>query len=135
MSFKSLTSVTFLWAFLLMACASPSHFLPIEKIPAGNSEEIHISKSYDFVFLSVFDAVNASDHWAPSQTLKDEGLIRLRNTQFSKIDDSSARAVDVRIRRDSLTQTSVFLDQDSRRVIGADEVLNAIRKKLIAPSV
>ena len=134
MNFKSLTSITFLWAFLLTACASPSNFLPIEKIPAGNSEEIHVTKPYDFVYLAVFDAANSSDHWTPSQTLKDEGLMRLRNTQFSRFDDSSARVVNVRIRRDSLTQTSVFLEEDSRRVIGADEVLDIIRKKLATPT-
>ncbi len=130
MRFKSLVGVSLLLAFFFTACAHTSDYLPIEKIPAGNNQEIHVAKAYDFVYLAAFDAINASSHWAPDLTSKDDGLIKARNTQYSRLDDSSNRIVLVRIRRDSLTQTSLYLDPGSRNVIGADEVLDAIRKKL-----
>ena len=124
------TGVLLLLVWAVAACASPSAYLSIEKTPASNYEEIHVDKAYDFVYLSVFDVVNALDGWTPEVTRKDEGLIRLHNTQSGRLDNSSLRAVNIRIRRDNQTQTSVFLDSDSTRVIGADEVLAAIRKKL-----
>jgi hypothetical protein len=120
-----------LWVSLsLSACASSDKLLPLGSVPATNNEEIVISKPYDFVYLSVFDVVNGLSKWTPEKTLKDEGLIALKNTQFSRFDDSDNRNIHLRIRRDNPKQTSVYLDPDSRRVIGADEVLLAIRKKL-----
>ena len=117
-------------AFFLTACAGASNYLPMDKIPAGNSQEIQVSQPYDFVYLSVFDTANMLTKWTPDKTLKDEGLIRLQNTQFGRLDDANLRVVNVRIRRDSAKQTSVFLEKDSQRVVGADEILDAIRKKL-----
>lgn len=120
-----------LWGSLgLSACASSDKLLPLGSVPASNNDEIIVSKPYDNVYLGVFDAVNGLSNWTPEKTLKDEGLISLKNTQFSRFDDSDNRNINLRIRRDSPKQTSVFLDPDSRRVVGADEVLLAIRKKL-----
>lgn len=115
--------------FVLTACAGASDYLPMDKIPAGNSQEIQVNKPYDFVYLNVFDTANTLTRWTPDKTLKDEGLIRLQNTQASRLDDASLRVINVRIRRDSATQTSVFLEKDSQRVVGADGVLDAIRKR------
>ncbi len=131
---KYLAGTYLCFALGLAACAGSQKYLPIEQIPAGNNEEIHVAKAYDFVYLNVFDTVNALPDWAPDKTLKDEGLIRLKNTQFSRFDDSSNRVINLHIRRDSALQTSVYLDPDSRRVIGADQVLAAIRKKFSIPA-
>lgn len=115
----------------LAACAGPSSpYLPAEQVPAGNSREIRVNKAFDFVYLNTFDAVNMMPNWIPEKTIKDEGLIQLKNKEYSRFDDSDRRVINLRIRRDSPTQTSVFLEQDSQRVIGADEVLAVIRKKL-----
>ena len=130
MKFNFSKRVFLLATFVLTACAGASSYLPMDKIPAGNSQEVQVNKPYDFVYLSVFDTANTMTKWTPLKTLKDEGLIRLQNTQFSRLDDASLRIVNVRIRRDSSTQTSVFLEKDSQRVVGADEILDAIRKKL-----
>ena len=137
MKSKYLAGVYLGCVFFVAACASAPKFLPIEKIPAGNNEEIHVEKAYDFVYLNTYDAVNVLSNWVPDKTLKDEGLIRLQNTQFSRFDDSDNRTINLRVRRDTAKQTSVFLDPDSRRVIGADKVLDAVRKKLnvVPPTV
>lgn len=113
-------------------CSNTASYIPLEQIPASNNDVIKVEKAFDYVYLAVFDAVNELEGWSPSKTLKGEGLIYLQNARFSRLDDSSARAVGVRIQRDSQTQTSVFLEPESRRIIGADEVLAAIRKKLDA---
>lgn len=113
-----------------VACAGKTpYYLPFGKIPAANSQEIHIAKAYDFVFLNTFDAIGTLPNWVPDKTRKDEGLIHVRNTQYSRLDDSDLRMISIRIRRNDAQQTSVFLEPESRRVIGADEVLDAIRKK------
>lgn len=130
MNLKLLSGTFFVTAFFLAACASSSPYLPVEKIPASNSEEIHVDKAFDFVYLNVFDAANEMKTWSPTKTLKDEGLIQLRNSQFSRFDESDRREIYLRVRRDTPMKTSVFLEPDSRRVIGADEVLAAVRKKL-----
>ncbi|HRK62439.1 MAG TPA: hypothetical protein PLY88_07835, partial [Candidatus Omnitrophota bacterium] len=113
----------------LSGCAGKSSYLPADQVPAGNSQEILIEQPYDLVYLAVFDTVNDLTEWSPDKTLQTEGLIRLRNTQFSRFDDSDRRFIQVRIRRDGQFQTSVFLDPESRNIIGAAEVLDAIRKK------
>ena len=137
MKSKYLAGVYLMLTLLVVACAGSSKYLPLEQIPAGNNEEIHVDKAYDFVYLNTYDAVNVLSSWVPDKTLKDEGLIRLQNTQFSRFDDSDNRTINLRVRRDSAKQTSVFLDPDSRRVIGADKVLEAVRKKLnvVPPAV
>ena len=135
MKSKYLSGVYLLAVFLAAGCANAPKYLPIEQIPASNYEEIHVDKPYDFVYLNTFDAVNVLPNWAPDKTLKDDGLIRLQNSQFSRLDDADNRVINLHIRRDGAKQTSVFLDPESRRVIGADEVLKAIRKKLGVPAV
>ena len=124
---KELFLLTF---FVLTACANSSQYLPLDKIPEGNNQEIQVNKPFDFAYLAVFDTANEMKNWTPTQTSKDEGLIQIKNTQFARFDDSNLRVVNVRIRRDSAEQTSVFLEPDSRRVVGADEILDAIRRKL-----
>jgi len=126
----ALLSVLFAGAIFFSACSTQSSLIPWEQVPAGNSDEIQVEKAFDYVYLAVFDVVNELDGWAPDKTLKEEGLIRLQNTRFSRLDDSDARVIKIRIRRDSQIQTSVFLDPDSRRIIGAGDVLTAIRTKL-----
>ena len=129
---KSKFSVVFSFLFTLglAACAGSSAYLPIAEIPESNRQVIQVDKAYDFVYLAVFDATNGLSGWAPLKTLKDEGLILLKNTQFSRFNDADSRVISLRIRRDSSTKTSFFLEPESQRVIGADEVMNAIRKKL-----
>lgn len=131
MKFKFSIALFLGLSLIFAACAGKSSpYLPIEKVPASNSQEIKVEKGYDFVYLSVFDTVNNLSSWKPDKTLKEEGIIRLRNTLFSRLDDSDLRVITLHVRRDSVTQTSVYLDTNSRRVIGADEVLAAIRQKL-----
>ncbi|HCM43157.1 MAG TPA: hypothetical protein DIS66_07605 [Candidatus Omnitrophica bacterium] len=121
--------LSLIFCFALSGCAGKSSYLPADQVPAGNSQEILIEQPYDLVYLAVFDTVNDLTEWSPDKTLQTEGLIRLRNTQFSRFDDSDRRFIQVRIRRDGQFQTSVFLDPESRNIIGAAEVLDAIRKK------
>ncbi len=117
------------FALVLSGCAGKSSYLPIAQVPASNFEEIRVAKPYDFVYLGVFDTVNELSAWNPEQTLKADGLIVLQNSQFSRFDDSDRRVLRLKIRRDSQYQTSVFLEPESRSVIGASDVLEAIRKK------
>lgn len=119
----------FLAVLMVSACAGKSPYLPFKQIPASNFQEIQVAKSYDFVFLGTFDAISLLPNWRPSKTLKDAGLIVARNIRYSRLDDSDMRVISIRIRRDNAEHTSVFLEPDSRRIIGADEVLAAIRKK------
>ncbi len=135
MKLKYLTGIYLLAFFCAGGCGSTPKYLPVEQIPASNFDEIHIGKPYDLVYLNTFDAVNVLPNWVPDKTLKDDGLIRLQNTQFSRLNDADNRVIHIRLRRDAARQTSVFLDPESRRVIGADEVLAAIRKKLGVPTV
>lgn len=126
---SSIASLAFVVFLILSVCAIKTPFVFAEGV-TSSSQEIQINKPYDFVFLAVFDTVNELPDWVPEQTYKAEGLIRIRNSQFSRFDDSSRRIVEIRIRRDSTAQTSVFLDPKSSGAIGASDVLEAIRKKL-----
>lgn len=135
MKSRYLAGVYLLCALGMAACESTPKYIPVEQIPAGNYAEMHVDKTYDFVYLAVFDTLNGLNSWAPDLTLKDDGLIRLHNTRFSGLDDADRRIINIRIRRDNPNQTSVFLDPDSRRVVGADDVLAMIRKKLGVPAV
>ena len=121
--------LSLIFCFALSGCAGKSNYLLPDQVPPGNSQEVLVEQPYDFVYLAVFDTVNDLTEWAPDKTLQTEGLIRLRNTQFSRLDDSDRRFVQIRIRRDGQFQTSVFLEPESRNIIGASDVLDAIRKK------
>lgn len=125
----SISFLSFALCLVLSVCAVKPSFVLAEPVSSSNSEEVRVNKPYDFVFLAVFDTVNELPDWVPEKTLKAEGLIRLYNSRYSRLDDSSRRVVQIRIRSDSTLQTSVFLDPDYRNVIGASEVFEAIRKK------
>ncbi len=125
----SISSLAFALCLILSVCAVKTSSFAAETVSASNSDEVRVDKPYDFVFLAVFDTVNELPDWIPEKTLKADGLIRLYNGRFSRLDDSSRRVVQIRIRSDSKLQTSVFLDPDYRNVIGASEVFEAIRKK------
>jgi hypothetical protein len=126
----SISSLAFVVWLVLSVCVVKPSFVSAELVSPATSEEVRVNKPYDFVFLAVFDTVNELPDWVPEKTVKAEGLIRLYNSQYSRLDDSSRRVLQIRIRSDSTLQTSVFLDPDYRNVIGASEVFEAIRKKL-----
>ncbi len=117
-------------AAVLTSCANQSGLLPADQISSRASQPIIVQRAYDVVFLSVFEVVDSLEAWNPEVTDKNEGTIRVKNIQFGKIGDADTRMLTIEIVRDSKTQTQIRLDQDSQRVIGASDVMDAIRSKL-----
>lgn len=129
---KFILSLAFGFILFLTACANRPELLSESQIPQVNKQEVIAEKTYDFVYLATFDVANGLSNWVVEKTIRDEGLIRLHNKQYSRLDDSSSRVINLVIRRIDAKQTGVSLAPESRRVIGADEVLKAIRIKLNA---
>lgn len=127
---RIVTLLSLVFCVLFSGCASKTCCLPSDQGPASNYQEIVVEKPFDFVYLAVFDVANMLSSWVPDQTVKNEGLIRLRNTQYSRFDDSDRRTIEINIRRDDNSHTRVLLAPQSRNVIGASDVFEAIRLKL-----
>ena len=82
--------------------------------------------SYDLVYLRTLEAMENVSGWELEETEKEKGIIRVRNTDYSRFGDKDLQFATLEIRRIAREQTSVQLSKDTQYIVGGDKLLSAI---------
>jgi len=125
---KNLVAV-FMIMFLvsgLSGCATAKKVLPL------HNEVLTYELPYDLTYLRTLDALNAQSGWLLEETDKEKGLIRVRNIEFSRLDDKDLRVLTFHIKRVDRSHTSVALAPESQRSLSGGDLLKAVGERLQA---
>ena len=98
-------------------------------LPA-HDEVLTFNLPYDLAFLRTMEAVEAHPDWDLDMTLKEQGIIKIRNLRYSSFADADQRGATLLLKRIGPRQTSVQFDKESWGVVGGDEILKLINQYL-----
>jgi len=117
--------MTFVLAVTLTACASNRKpFLPV------HDEVLVYPLAYDLTYLRTMDALMAVEGWDLEVTDKENGLIRVRNMDYTGLDNSDQRTATFILKRLNVRETSVELAPDSQQILGAGTLIKAVSAQL-----
>lgn len=128
MKLKSLASVFLLMFFFVTGCVN------IQKSPVypAHDEVLLYELPYDLTYLRTLDALSNLPGWELDITEKEKGTIRVRNLNWTRLDDSDRRLVTFVISRVSRTETSVQIAPESQRTLGGGDLMKHINKYVSA---
>lgn len=84
----------------------------------------------DLTYLRTLEAIQTHPDWNLHQTDKEKGVIQIHNTRYSSFADAEKREATLILKRVDSGRTSVQFDENSRAVVGGDEILDLIRQYL-----
>jgi hypothetical protein len=108
----------------LTGCATSKKVLPL------HDEVLSYELPYDLTDLRTLDALNAQDGWQLEATDKEKGMIRIRNVQYTRLNDRDRRVLTFTITRVDRRHTSVALAPESQRTLSGGDMLKAISARL-----
>ena len=118
-------------AFILMLGLALTGCNTVGKVLPANDEVLVYKLPYDLTYLRTMEALDATGHWQLEETDKEKGLITVRDTNYSSLDDSDRRVITFLIKRVDVGITSVSIDPDTQKVYGGKELLAAVGKALV----
>jgi hypothetical protein len=95
-----------------------------------HDEVITVNLPMDLTFLRTMEAVQTHPEWDLERTVKEEGIIRLRNLRYSSFADADQRRATLVLKRVGARRTSIQFDKKSQSVVGGDEILKLIKEYL-----
>lgn len=111
-------------AAALSGCNTVSKALP------PNDETLLYKLPYDLTYLRTLEAIDAQPHWELEETEMGKGIIKVRNSNYSNLDDADLRAITFAVKRVDEQTVSVAILPECQRVPGGDELLKAIGERL-----
>lgn len=109
---------------LLVGCAVGPKVGPL------HDETLIYPLAFDLTYLRTLEALQRVPGWELESTEKEKGLIRVRNINFSGLDDADKRNATFQLKRVDRKETSIQLIPQSQRVVGVGELLSEISKTL-----
>ncbi len=109
---------------VLAGCNTVSNVLP------PNDQTLTYKLPYDLAYLRIMEALDSQPHWDLEETEMAKGTIRVRNTNYSNLDDADLRAITFTVKRIDSQTVSVSILPKSQHVPGGDKLLAAIRERL-----
>ena len=91
-----------------------------------NDEVLVYKLPYDLTYLRTMEALNSEGTWQLEETDKEKGTISVRDTNYSRLDDSDLRVITFVVKRVDRGTTSVSIDTESQKVFGGKKLLEAI---------
>jgi MFS superfamily sulfate permease-like transporter len=91
-----------------------------------NDEVLVYKLPYDLTYLRTMDALNAIENWELEETDKERGVITVRDTNYSRLDDSDKRVIAFVVKRVDRETTSVSIDPKSQKVFGGKKLLEVV---------
>lgn len=95
-----------------------------------NDEVLVYPLPYDLTYLRTLEALESCPHWQIDETDKEKGMIRARDTNYSRLDDSDLRSIVFMVKRVDRRTTSVSIAPESQKVFGGAELMKAIASAL-----
>ena len=102
----------------------------VGKVLPPNDEVLVYKLPYDLTYLRTMEALNSVENWELEETDKERGSIRVRDTNYSRLDDSDMRVIVFLVKRVDRGTTSVSIDPESQKVFGGKKLLEAISAAL-----
>ena len=104
----------------LAGCNTVGEVLP------PNDEVLVYKLPYDLTYLRTMETLNSAGNWQLEETDKEKGTLSVRDTNYSRLDDSDLRVITFVIKRVDRRTTSVSIDPESQKVFGGKKLLEAI---------
>ena len=101
----------------------------VGKVLPPNDEVLTYKLSYDKTYLRTMEALD-SGTWQLDETDKERGIITVRDTNYSRLDDSDLRVITFLVKRVDRETTSVSIDPKSQKVFGGKKLLDAVGEAL-----
>lgn len=102
----------------------------VSKVLPPNDETMVYPLPYDLTYLRTLEALNAQPDWDLEETEMAKGIIGVRNTNYSNLDDADTRVITFTVKRLDAKSTSVSILPKSQHVPGGDTLLAAIGERL-----
>lgn len=90
-----------------------------------NDEVLIYKLPYDLTYLRTMEALD-SGTWQLDDTDKERGIITVRDTDYSRLDDSDLRVITFLVKRVDRETTSVSIDPKSQKIYGGKQLLEAV---------
>ncbi len=122
----------FVWMILGMSLVGTFGCNVLQKNPVypTHDEVLIFNLTYDLTYLRVLEAVDNVEGWDLEETDKEKGVIRVRNMNFSRLDDADTVLLTFLIKYMDNKHTSVQLAPESWNTQGAGELLKRIEQYL-----
>lgn len=85
---------------------------------------------FDLAYLRTLEAVQSHPDWDLNRTLKEEGIIEIRNVRYSSFADADQRSATLILKRVGPRRTSIQFAPKSQTVVGTDDVLALVKQYL-----
>ena len=108
----------------LAGCNTVGEVLP------PNDEVLVYKLPYDLTYLRTMEALNSVGNWQLDETDKERGVISVRDTDYSSLDDSDLRVITFVVKRVDRATTSVAIDTASQKVFGGKKLLEVVSEAL-----
>ena len=102
----------------------------VSKVLPPTDQVLVYNLPYDLTYLRTLDALNSVGNWDLQETDKEQGMISMRNTNYSNLSDSDQRVITFVVKRVDRGTTSVSIDPKSQKVIGGKKLLDTISEAL-----
>jgi hypothetical protein len=123
---KPFTSI----ALMLVLSLGFSACNTVGKVLPPNDEVLVYQLPYDLTYLRTMEALDGKGRWQLEETDKEKGLISVRDTNYSRLDDSDKRVIKFQVKRVDRGTTSVSIAPDSQKVFGGADLMKAISSAL-----
>jgi len=110
---------------VLLACGAVGCNTVGKMLPA-NDRVLVYDLPYDLTYLRTMETLDGHGNWQLADTDKEQGTLSVRDTNYSRLDDSDCRVIKFLVKHVGRNRTSVSIDPDSQKVIGGDKLLDAI---------
>lgn len=119
---KGLMAIFF--GILFAGCLQHKPFLPV------HDQVLVYDIPYDLVYLRVLEGLQSVPGWDLEATVKEAGLIRVRNINISTLEDSDKRTITFLVKRLESGKTSVELAPSSQQTLGGGDLIKAVAHEL-----
>ena len=116
--------------FVLMLGLSLAGCNTVCKVFPPYDEVLVYKLPYDLTYLRTMEALDNKGTWQLEETDKERGTISVRDTNYSRLDDSDLRVIHFLVKRVDRGTTSVSIDPKSQKVFGGAELMKAIGSAL-----
>ena len=102
----------------------------VSKTTSPNDETLLYKLPYDLTYLRTLEALDAQPNWQLEETEMTKGIVKVRNTNYSNLDDADLRVITFAVKRVDGDTTSVSILPKFQHVPGGDKLLAAIGERL-----
>ena len=113
-------------ALILVLALSFAGCNTVGKVLPPNDEVLIYKLPYDLTYLRTMETLDSRDHWQLDDTDKEKGIISVRDTNYSRLDDADLRVITFVVKRVDRETTSVSIDPDSQKVAGGAGLIKAV---------